>query len=139
MKNIWVYLLLWADKKKYIFRGIKKRIWAKLQGWKEKLLLQAGWEVLIKAVAQAIPNYTMSCFKLTKGFCREFESMFARFWGGLRGDERRVHWACWNRLYISKFRGWMGFKDFEAFKLALLEKEGWRLIHNTDSLFYKVF
>ena len=33
----------------------------------------------------------------------------------------------------------MGFKDIENFNLALLGKQVWRLLHNTDSLFYKVF
>ena len=33
----------------------------------------------------------------------------------------------------------MGFRDIENFNLALLGKQVWRLIHNQDSLFYKVF
>ena len=35
----------------------------KLASWKEKLLSNAGKEILIKVVAQAVPAYTMSCFK----------------------------------------------------------------------------
>lgn len=44
------------------FTGIKGKIWERINGWKEKFLSQAGKEVLLKAVIQAIPNYTMSVF-----------------------------------------------------------------------------
>ena len=47
--------------KKASFNFIKERVWRKIQGWKEKLLSQARREILIKAVVQAIPTYTMSC------------------------------------------------------------------------------
>lgn len=48
--------------KRAVFAVLKERIWKKLQGWKEKLLARPGKEVLIKAVAQAIPTYMMSIF-----------------------------------------------------------------------------
>jgi len=39
----------------------------RIQGWKEKMLSKAGKEILIKAVAQAIPIFAMGYFDLTKG------------------------------------------------------------------------
>ena len=45
-----------------VFAEIKERIGRKLFGWKEKILSIGGREILIKAVGQAIPTYTMSCF-----------------------------------------------------------------------------
>ena len=33
----------------------------------------------------------------------------------------------------------MGFRDLHAFNLAMLAKQAWRLIHNTHSLFYRVY
>ena len=33
----------------------------------------------------------------------------------------------------------MGFKDLAVFNDALLVKQAWRLLHNKDSLFYRVF
>jgi len=52
--------------KRRTFEYLKERVWIRIQGWKEKLLLKASKGVLIKAVAQAIPSYAMSCFDLTK-------------------------------------------------------------------------
>ena len=51
--------------KKASFSNIKERVWRVIQGWGEKMLSQAGMEILIKAVAQAIPTNVMSCFRLS--------------------------------------------------------------------------
>ena len=81
--------LLVGRNKKASFNYIKERIWKKLQGWKEKLLFQAIREILIKAVVQAIPTYTMSCFKLPIGLCSEIESLIRTFWWGQKGERRK--------------------------------------------------
>ena len=57
--------------KKASFSYIKERVWRKLQGWEGKLLSQARREVLIKAIVQAIPTYTMGCFKIPLGLCHD--------------------------------------------------------------------
>ncbi|XP_021743457.1 uncharacterized protein LOC110709547 [Chenopodium quinoa] len=66
--------------KKAVFTCLKKRIWKKLQGWKEKLLSCPGKEILIKAVAQAIPTYMMSIFRILDCLINEIHSILARFW-----------------------------------------------------------
>ena len=43
--------------KKQAFNEVKERVGNKLIGWKEKLLSIGGKEILIKAMAQAIPTY----------------------------------------------------------------------------------
>ena len=68
--------------KKESFDNIKQKVWKKLQGWEGKLLSQARREVLIKAVAQALPTYTMSYFKLPIGLCREIEALIKKIFGG---------------------------------------------------------
>ena len=81
-----------------------------MQGWKEKLLSQARKEVMIKAVVQAIPMYSMSVFKLPRGLCKDIEAMIRKFWRG-QGDVKKIYWVKWNTLCSSKSVGGMGFRD----------------------------
>lgn len=58
---------------------VRDKVINKLKGWKEKLLSQADKTFLIKAIAQAILTYIMSCFLLPNGFCSELESIINKF------------------------------------------------------------
>lgn len=100
---------------------------------------KAGKETLIKSIAQAIPNYIMSCYKIPTGCCDNIESMLAKFWWGSTEQHRKIHWLSWENLGKSKGRGGIGFRGFEEFNLALLGKQCWRLILNQDSLLARVF
>ena len=61
------------------FKYLKDRIWKRVQGWMEKCLSAGGKEVLIKSVAQAIPTYSMACFKLPRGLCEHINSLIRKF------------------------------------------------------------
>lgn len=121
------------------FKGVREKITRKVTGWKEKFILKAGREVLIKTVAQAVPTYAMSIFKIPKQICEDINSVLARCWWGQLRNEGRVHWISWNRLCKSKKMGGMGFRDLHAFNLALLAKQAWKLVQQTDSLFYRIY
>ncbi len=58
---------------------------------KEKFFSQAGKGVLLKAVAQSIPSFVMSCFMLPKGWCLVLNKIMSKFWWGQRGLERKMH------------------------------------------------
>ena len=50
-----------------------------------------------------------------------------------------MHWVSWERLCEAKEVGGMGFKEIEKFNDALLTKQVWRMLHNPDSLCFRVF
>ena len=68
------------------FSFLNDRVWKKIQWWKGKLLSRVGKEVLIKAVAQSIPTYTMGVFQLPVKLCNELNAMCAKFWWGQIGN-----------------------------------------------------
>ena len=131
--------LLVGRKKQNAFNDIKEELAKKLAGWKEKLLSKAGKEILIKAAAQAIPIYTMCCFKLPDTLCEELTSMIRNFWWAQKQDERKLNWMSWDKLCMPKVDGVMGFKQLKPFNLAWLAKQGWRLQMGQNSLVYHVF
>jgi hypothetical protein len=88
---------------------------------------------LIKAVAQAIPIFAMSCFDLTKSFCEKLSSLVCRYWWNNQ-DEDRHHWLGWETLTKPKSEGGPGFWDPHIFNMAMLARQGWRMMLNPDSL-----
>ena len=77
--------------KKKAFNRIKgNQVGRKIASWKGKLLSPAGREILIKAVAQASPTYTMNCFKIPDSLCSELNSLIRNFWWGQHDKERKL-------------------------------------------------
>lgn len=111
--------------RKKAFNDIKKKLWKRLQVWKEKLLSQGGKEILIKAMALALPMHAMSCFKLPLSLIFELERLMANFWSGQREDKKKIHWVSWHKMCTPKSKDGLGLKDLSSFNMALLAKQGW--------------
>ncbi|KAL0356382.1 UNVERIFIED_CONTAM: putative mitochondrial protein [Sesamum radiatum] len=79
----------------------------------------------------------MSCFCFPKYLLKELEQAMRNFWWHSRGDSR-VHWVAWSKLCRPLKEGGLGFRDLKAFNLALLAKQGWRLITQPESLLSRV-
>ena len=89
--------IIWKSKSQ-VFAEIEDRVAKKLASWKGKLLSIGGREILIKAVAQAVPTYTMSCFQLPKNLFKDLENMKRIFWWGQKDEENKISWVSWKRM-----------------------------------------
>jgi hypothetical protein len=119
------------------FKYLKDRVWKRVQGWMEQSLSSRGKEVLIKAVAQAIPTYSMACFRLPRGLCQHIDGLLRSFWWGSKEGKRRTCWVAWE-MTKPKYLGGLGFRDIELFNLALLTRQAWRLLQEPTSLSARV-
>jgi hypothetical protein len=120
------------------FRSIVERVRKRLQDWKLKFLSQVGKEILLKVVVKAIPTYCMSIFLLPKNLCQEINSVMQRFWWGRKEKEKGIVWMKRSHMGLSKRRRGMGFRDFTSFNMALLAKQGWRMLKSPDNLLARI-
>jgi hypothetical protein len=57
------------------------------------LLSQSAREVLIKAIAQAIPSYVMGVFKLPFSICDDLTKLICDYWWAVEKGKRKTHWV----------------------------------------------
>ncbi|XP_062028656.1 uncharacterized protein LOC133744586 [Rosa rugosa] len=125
--------------KTQIFQYIKEKLSNKMENWKAKILSCAGKEILIKAVAQTMPLYAMNCYLLPKTLCDDIHKLCASFFWGDTNDKMKIHWRSWKRLCLTKHEGGMGFKNIYAYNLAMLAKQGWRIVTNPTSFIARLY
>lgn len=126
--------------KSAIFGYLKDRLGDKNRGWDKKTISKGGKEVLLKTVAQALPNYAMSIFLLPQRVCSDMKRLMTRYWWKLDvNKDSGITWMSWDIMCSSKADGGMGFRNLRDFNLALMGKQGWCLISNENSLVSKVY
>ncbi|XP_074346606.1 putative mitochondrial protein AtMg00310 [Apium graveolens] len=83
---------------------------------------------------QSIPTYTMSVFLFPNKVCQDVENMINNFWWKSSKNNKGIHWRSWNKLRRHKNNGGMGFKNIRDFNLAMLGRQGWRLLNFENSV-----
>lgn len=81
-----------------ILSYLKERMSERVQGWQTRFMCPAGKEVMLKAVALALPTYTLSCFLLPKTVCRKIVSIMSEFWWRNMKENKGIHWKSWEHL-----------------------------------------
>ncbi|KAA3477739.1 reverse transcriptase [Gossypium australe] len=140
-KNLEKYLglpTMIGRRKKQAFVDIKERFLKALQNWSLQFLSAGGKEVFLKSILKAIPIYAMRCFKFPISVFRDLENIMSKFWWRNSKTNKGIHWCRWRDLCILKAQGGLGFKNFEFFNLALLEKQGWKILMQPNCLFARV-
>jgi hypothetical protein len=110
-----------------------------MNSWRGRALFKAGKEVIITYVLQAIPSYVMSMLILPSSLTDDIEKMLNVFWwGGESNNGKGIHLIAWDKLACPKVKGGLGFRNFEAFNMAMVVKQAWNIIQNSDSVMVKL-
>jgi hypothetical protein len=117
-----------------VFKSIEERCVKIISDWRERTLSQVAKEMLINSVAQALPAYMMSVFKILFGMCDALEKHTRAFWWGAANGKRKMQWIPWDVLVKPKSYGGMGFRDMRLFNQALLAHQAMQLISYLNSL-----
>ena len=125
--------------KKEKFHLYKREGVEEITGVEGKTSICCGQGVSYKSYYSSHSNLHYELLQASKRANKRTRSPYKKILVGLHDDSRKVHWVSWERLSEAKEVGGMGFKEIEKFNDALLAKQVWRMLHNPDSLCFRVF
>lgn len=126
--------------KSAIFGYVKEKLQDCIQRWDKKTISKCGEEVILKSVAQSLPNYTMGVFFLPMDLCQQLERTMCKYWWStVSKKSRNIHWQSWTSMCKNKLATSMGFKNVRDFNVSLMGKQDWRLLKYPNKLVSRVY
>lgn len=121
-------------KRNEVFNFITDRVRQKLKGWQTKTISKAGKCTLLKTAARVVPNFWMNLMIIPSEVCITIQRQMNGFWWGSGGDNKGIRWMDWDKFCNIKEVGGPGLKNLQQFNVAMLDKQGWRLVNESNPL-----
>lgn len=90
--------------------------------------------MMLKYVAQVIPNFRISLFFIPMNLCEGMEKKTNALWWGRGPNEKGIKWMIWEKWCKPKTGKGLGFRSLQIFNIAILAKEGWRIMKKSNPL-----
>ncbi|XP_026451075.1 uncharacterized protein LOC113351275 [Papaver somniferum] len=136
-KYLGIPLLLHRSRHKNC-QGIIHNMNNRLQGWRSKIVNQAGRTTQVNSVLSSMGMYQMQVFKLPETSLHQMERIQRSYWWNSYVKSRSQKYISWKKVCLPKRLGGLGLKNLCNYNLAFLAKLAWQLLHNQDALWAKL-
>lgn len=119
------------------FNPLLDKIDAKMQGWKARFLSPTEKIILLKSVMEAVLIYQMSTTFMYKSVMDKIQSKFVQFFWG-KPSKKAICFVRWEKLTRPKLEGGLGLWDIHMLNFAMVLKNTWKIVSNSDALWVQV-